>query len=228
MTDQSVTMRAMSESLTEPRWRRLPEERPKQILDAAFAVFAERGLAAARLDDIAKRAGLSKGTIYLYFPNKEELFREVVRSTVIAFIERGEAVVESEREPRKALLAWMEGYWEYLRSATWPAMHRMVMSELRSFPDLAEFYATEVIERAQRLVCGMIERGMEAGIYRRMDPLLAARMLNALFITHANWYHQRIFFKSICDIPDDVMLSQVREFFLHAMRPDDRDDAQHA
>ena len=64
---------------TEPRWRRLPEERPKQILAAALEVFGERGLASARLEDIAKRAGLSKGTIYLYFPNKEELFREMVR-----------------------------------------------------------------------------------------------------------------------------------------------------
>ena len=60
----------MAEAVPEPRWRRLPEERPKQILDAALSVFADRGLADARLDDIAKRAGLSKGTIYLYFPNK--------------------------------------------------------------------------------------------------------------------------------------------------------------
>ncbi|OYV74472.1 MAG: hypothetical protein B7Z72_00065, partial [Gemmatimonadetes bacterium 21-71-4] len=66
----------------EPRWRRLPEERPRQILDAAFATFAEHGLAAARLDDIAKRAGVSKGTIYLYFQSKEELFRAVVLHTV--------------------------------------------------------------------------------------------------------------------------------------------------
>jgi len=65
----------MSEHVAEPRWRRLPEERPKQILDAALAVFAERGLAAARLEDIAKRAGVSKGTIYLYFANKEDLLR---------------------------------------------------------------------------------------------------------------------------------------------------------
>src|SRR6478752_5108877 len=77
----------MSEAVNEPRWRRLPEERPKQILDAALAVFAERGLAAARLEDIAKLAGVSKGTIYLYFANKEELFRGVVRSTVIELID---------------------------------------------------------------------------------------------------------------------------------------------
>src|SRR6478609_4648585 len=81
---------SVSESAVEPRWRRLPEERPKQILDAALEVFSERGLAAARLEDIAKRAGLSKGTIYLYFPNKEELFREVIRHTIIAQIERAE------------------------------------------------------------------------------------------------------------------------------------------
>ena len=218
----------MSESTTEPRWRRLPEERPRQILDAAFTVFAKHGLAAARLDDIARLAGLSKGTIYLYFPNKEELFREVVRSRVITFIEAGEAVVESERDPMQALRRWMENYWAWLRSPVFPAMHRLVTSELQSFPDLAEFYATEVIERAHRLVCSMIARAMDSGALRRMEPLIAARMLSALFITHANWYHQRTFFKSLCHVPDDVMLDQVRDFFLHAMRPDLPGDAQHA
>ncbi len=210
----------MSHSLSEPRWRRLPEERPKQILEAALAVFSERGLAAARLEDIAKRAGLSKGTIYLYFPNKEELFRGVVRGTVIAFIERSEAVLESERDPRQALLAWMDGYWSWLRSPVFPALHRLVNSELNSFPDLAAFYATDVIERAQRLVCGMIERAMDAEILRRMDPLVAARMLSALFLTHGNWYHQRSHFVSIAQVPDHLLLEQIQDFFFHAMRPD--------
>lgn len=218
----------MSEAATEPRWRRLPEERPKQILDAALAVFAERGLAAARLDDIAKLAGLSKGTIYLYFPNKEELFREVVRTTVVAYILRAEAVFESEPDPMQSLLNWMDGYWAWLRSPVFPAMHRLVNSELRNFPDLAEFYATEVIERAQRLVRGILERGMNAGVFRRMDPLVAARMLSSVFITHANWYHQRQCFKSIEMVSDDVMLDQIREFFLHAMRPDPPAASRHA
>jgi AcrR family transcriptional regulator len=210
----------MSEHAAEPRWRRLPEERPRQILDAAFAVFAERGLAAARLEDIARRAGLSKGTIYLYFPNKEELFREVVRSTVIAFIERGEAASETERDPRQALLAWMEGYWAWLRSPVFPAMHRLVNSELHSFPDLAAFYATDVIERAQRLVCDILRRAMDAGVLRRTDPLVAARMISALFITHGNWYHQRRHFASIANVSDELMLEQIRDFFFNAMRPD--------
>ena len=209
----------MSEAATEPRWRRLPGERPKQILDAALAVFAEHGLAAARLEDIAKRAGLSKGTIYLYFPNKEELFREVVRTSIVAYIARAETVSRSEPDPRQSLDAWMDGYWAYLRSPVFPAMHRLIGSELTNFPDLAEFYATEVIERAQRLVCGILERGMDAGIFRRMDPLVGARMLSALFVTHAIWFHQRRCFKNIQNIPADVLLQQVSDFFFNAMSP---------
>ena len=210
----------MSEATTEPRWRRLPEERPKQILDAALAVFAERGLAGARLEDIAKRAGLSKGTIYLYFPNKEELFREVIRNTVIASIERGEERFEALGDPLQALDAWMEGYWAYLRSPVFPAMHRLVNSEFHNFPDIAAFYAKEVIERAHRLVCDMLERAMEEGLLRRMDALVAARMLSALFVTHALWYQQRTSFKSIAHMPSEVIFEQLRDFFLHAMRPD--------
>ena len=209
----------MSEFVTEPRWRRLPEERPKQILDAALAVFAEHGLAAARLDDIAKRAGLSKGTIYLYFPNKEELFREVVRTSVVAYIARAEEVFEAERDPVLALLTWMDGYWNWLRSPVFPAMHRLIGSELNNFPDLADFYATEVIERAQRLVSSILERGMDAGVFRRMEPLVGARMLSALFNTHALWFHQRRCFKNIQNVPADVLLQQIRDFFFSAMSP---------
>ena len=210
----------MSEPTVEPRWRRLPEERPKQILDAALAVFAERGLAAARLEDIAKRAGVSKGTIYLYFANKEELFRGVVRGTVISFIERGEAYFEAEPDPERALVAWMEGHWGWVCSDVFPAMHRLITSELRDFPDLAAFYATEVVGRAQRLVCDILERGMQTGAFRRMDPLVAARMLSALFVTHGTWYHQRDSFKSVANSPRDVLLAQIRDFVFHAMRPD--------
>jgi AcrR family transcriptional regulator len=210
----------MSEAASEPRWRRLPEERPKQILDAALAVFAERGLADARLEDIAKRAGLSKGTIYLYFPNKEELFREVVRTSVIAFIARAEALFEVERDPNQALRGWIKGYWAWLKSPVFPVMHRLVHSELRNFPDLAAFYATEVIERGHRLMNEMLERGMDAGLLRRMDASIASRMLSATLLTHANWYHQRNSFKSITHIPEDVLVAQITDFFFNAMRPD--------
>src|SRR3954466_576520 len=102
---------------TEPRWRRLPEERPRQILAAALEVFGEHGLAAARLDDIARRAGLSKGTIYLYFPNKEELFREVIRQTVVAKIEANEReLAAADRPATDVLREFMHNYWAFIRS----------------------------------------------------------------------------------------------------------------
>jgi AcrR family transcriptional regulator len=217
----------MSEAASEPRWRRLPEERPGQILEAALTVFAERGLSAARLDDIARLAGVSKGTIYLYFPNKEELFREVIRHSVIAYIERAEESFDQTADAIQALHDWMSGYWAWLRSPAFPTMHRLVTSELHSFPDLAAFYTKEVIERAHRLVRGMIERAMDQGRLRRMDPLVAARMLSALFVSHALW-NQPGSLKSIAQAPDELLLDQIRDFFFHAMRPDDSAALPHA
>src|SRR5438045_8534002 len=146
----------MSESTAEPRWRRLPEERPKQILDAALEVFAERGFAAARLEDIAKRAGLSKGTIYLYFPNKEELFREVIRHTIIAQIERAERelAAAAQQSASDTLAQFVRGYWGFLRSPNFAALFRLIHAELSNFPDLARFYGREVVERILRLATG--------------------------------------------------------------------------
>jgi hypothetical protein len=128
----------------------------------------------------------------------------------------------------RALDLWMEGHWNWIRSAAFPAMHRLVNSELRDFPDLAAFYANEVVGRAQRLVREILERGMETGVFRRMDADVASRMLSALFVTHGTWYHQKNSFKSVANIPEGVLLAQIRDFFLHAMRPEDGRSSPHA
>ena len=94
--------------------------------------------------------------------------------------------------------------------------------------DLAAFYANEVVGRAQRLVREILERGMETGVFRRMDANVASRMLSALFVTHGTWYHQKNSFKSIANIPEGVLLAQIRDFFLHAMRPEDGRSSPHA
>src|SRR3982074_956222 len=140
--------------------------------------------------------------------------------TAIARIERGEAPLIEISDPMQALFACMGGCLAMRRLPTFPAIYRLVNSELHSFPDLAAFYVSEVIERAQRLLCEMFERAMARGQLRRMDPLVAARMLSALFITHALWYHQRDYFKSFKNEAScDEMLAQIRDFFLHAVRP---------
>ncbi len=108
-----------------PKWRRCPQDRPEQILNAALQVFGECGLANARLQDIAERAGVSKGTIYLYFPNKEELFREMIRQTAVAAIERAEQTV-THGTPTVQLLTFMRGYWTFVRSPVFSTIYRLV------------------------------------------------------------------------------------------------------
>src|SRR3954466_3750843 len=113
-------------SVAEPRWRRQPEARPGQILEAALVVFAECGVAAARLEDIGRRAGVSKATIYLYFPNKEALFREVIRATVVSQIEGGEREFEAfEGSATDAYKRHMERYWRFIRSPKFAPIFRL-------------------------------------------------------------------------------------------------------
>jgi AcrR family transcriptional regulator len=203
----------------EPRWRRLPEERPRQIVEAALEVFGERGLANARLDDIAHRAGVSKGTIYLYFASKEELFREVIRSTMVANIERGEAIGPrgSAVEHLDAVLA---GWWQFARSPAFERIFRLVMGELHDFPDLAEFYSKEVITRGARLFTGIIERGIASGEFGDIDPRVAARMLMGAVISHAVWCSKPHIFTHVAGQSDAEVIAQIRAFFFSALRPE--------
>ena len=188
-------------------------------MEAALEVFGERGLANARLEDIASRAGVSKGTIYLYFDNKEELFREVIRSTMVANLERGEAV-----SPRTSAVEQLDlvlaGWWEFARTPTFGKIFRLVMGELHDFPDLAQFYSSEVITRGLRLFTGIIERGIARGEFRDMDPRVAARMLLGTVISHAVWCSKAHIFTHVSGLSDAEVLAQIQSFILSALRPD--------
>jgi len=202
-----------------PGRRRRPDERPSQILEAALDVFGEHGLAAARLDDIAKRAGLAKGTIYLYFPNKDELFRAVIRSTLVAELERAESRLTAGT-PEEQLDGFMHGYWQFMCSPTFERVHRLVTSEIPKFPDLARFYGTEVIARGHRLVSGIIHDGIAAGVYRDCDPTATARMIMGMFFIHGLWRTKRLYMPHLAVVSDRVMFDQLSDFLRAALRPD--------
>lgn len=202
------------------RWRRLPEERPGQIIDAAFDVFTDYGLGGARLDEIARRAGVSKGTIYLYFSSKEELFRAVVESKVITVIEAAEADAQrtaSELSAVEDLRRTMVSNWEYLRSDTYLAMHRLVHAELHHFPDLMRYYGDEVIERSLRIKAGIIARGIARGEFVATDPLASARIISAMLITHAVWHARRHLYRSSINASADVVRDTVIDFALRSL-----------
>jgi AcrR family transcriptional regulator len=202
----------------QPRWRRLPEERPAQILDAALDVFAEHGVAAARLEDIARRAGLSKGTIYLYFPNKETLFREVIRSTVVSQIERGERDFErATTTATESLERHMRRHWEFIRSPQFAPIFRLIHAELSQHPDLARFYGEEVVSRGHRLLASIVRRGIEQGEFRDVDPLVAARMLTAPFVMHGIWCQHREAFTWMAQRSDDDVFADLMRYHLSTL-----------
>jgi AcrR family transcriptional regulator len=210
MTIQSTT------AAKPPKWRRRPEHRPQQIIAAALEAFGECGLAKATLDDIAKRAGVSKGTIYLYFPNKEELFREVVRQTAVAAIESGEQAV-TQGTPSEQLYAAMRGYWAFVRSPIFNTLHRLVLGELHQFPDLARFYADEVVARGLKLLSGIIRRGIDAGEFRDVDPMIAARMLVAMTVMNAIWRDEHTGVPLLCHKTDEEVFRELAQFYLHSL-----------
>src|SRR5262252_625037 len=155
---------------SQPRWRRRKDERPAEIIAAALESFAERGFAATRLDDIAARAGVTRGTLYLYFPSKEELFKAVVRQAIVPVIARGEAMLEHSQESSAALLTKiLLMIPTAVAGSPVSAIPKLMISEARNFPDLAQFYLKEVIRRGRRLLTAIIARGVARGEVRPMD-----------------------------------------------------------
>ena len=204
MSDKTATLR-----------RRLPEERPQQILDAALAVFGEHGLQGARLDDIAQAAGVAKGTIYLYFPNKEALFQEMIRSVMLARLDDAAALIAGDTSPTVTALfrRYVAEYFAFLCSERFQTVHPLVVGELKRFPELAEFYSREVIQPTRQLVCGILRRGIESGEFRRHDPEVAARILSSMLISHAMWAHRPVFDK-LAGRSTQQVLDEILEFFL--------------
>ncbi len=157
-------------SAAQPPRRRRKQARPNEIIAAGLSVFAERGYAAARLEDVAARAGIGKGTIYLYFPSKEALFRAAVRVGIVPVFDALDAIAADSTGPAAELLRLIAARMLALIESEFAAIPRLVLSEAANFPEIARFYAEEVGGRGRRLIGGVLLRGMERGEFRRMDP----------------------------------------------------------
>ena len=171
---QSVTRRPRR---AKPRWQRRKEARPEEIVAAALEQFVERGFAATRLEDVARRAGVTKGTLYLYFKNKEALFKAVVRETIVPVIAQGESIAASfTGSARELLERLVREYWRLVYDTALAGIPKLMMAEAGNFPQLARFYYEEVVTRGHRLLGGVIERGHQE---RRVPPGGRARRRQA-------------------------------------------------
>ena len=193
-----------------PRWERRKDARPAELCAAAMELFIEHGFAATRLEDVAARAGVSKGTLYVYFTDKEDLFKAVVRSGVLPALEDGERLVrEFPGSAAELLRLIVRGWWQRLGKTCLSGLPKLMIAEARNFPELARFHNEEVVGRARRMFRAAIERGVASGEFAVQNLDYAVHVLIAPVIMLLVWRH------SIgCCVSDDVDPESYLETYL--------------
>jgi AcrR family transcriptional regulator len=154
--------------MAEPRFRRRKERRPEEITRAALAAFAEKGFAATRVTDVARRAGVSKGLLYLYFKTKEELFKAVVKSFVAPRIDAlRTAIDETELSAEDYLRGPFLEFARQIPKSPARVLVRLMIAEGPKYPDLTAWYWENVVAHGLAALRRLIERGVENGEFRR-------------------------------------------------------------
>ena len=203
-----------------PRWRRRKEARPAELLDAALEVFVERGYTATRLEDIAHRAGVTKGTMYLYYENKEALFKELVRTTALPMVENVEELVRTHSGSSRELVALvLRRRWEALVRSNLGGIAKLMMSEAGNFPELARWYHDEIIARVNAALAGAIRRGIERGEFRAVEPRLTAYVAVAPLLIAAMWMNSFARCTRLPFAPDEY-LDHHLEIFMRGLEPE--------
>ena len=149
---------------------RRKEARPGELLDAALDLFVEKGFAGTRAEEVAARAGVSKGTLFLYFQSKEELFKAVVRENISGRFKQWNDEFETFEGTASEMLAYcMAVWWERVGATRASGITKLMMSEAGNFPEIAAFYQTEVIQPGQALIRRIMQRGIDRGEFRQLD-----------------------------------------------------------
>lgn len=176
----------------EPRQRRSrrKEARPGELLDAALALFVEKGFAATRVEEVAARAGVSKGTLFIYFPSKEELFKAVVRESISGkYTEFGQELETYTGTSADLVRYCMHEWWQEIGMSAASGITKLVMSESGMFPEIAAFYQQEVIGPGHDLLRKVLQRGIDSGEFRPMPIEYAVYSLIAPMIFLLMWKH---------------------------------------
>ena len=161
-----------------PKFRRRAEARPDEVLDAALALFIEKGFAATRVEDIAGRAGLSKGAVYLYFPSKEAILEGLVKRAVLPIANNALGFLENYvGDPRLVIASVMKMVAGRLTDPKLVAIPRLLIREMIHFPEFAQMYRREVLDRVIPAVEKLIQNGIDEGYFRPVDPHLTIRSI---------------------------------------------------
>jgi AcrR family transcriptional regulator len=173
-----------------PRWQRRADARPRELLEAALALFVERGYAATRLDEVARRAGVAKATLYLYYDNKLELFKAVVRNALgPGFDEIARAQAAGSLTAREQLVGLLTAFMKRVAGSPLSGIPKLVIAEAGNFPELARFYHDEVIGRGRALIVNALRQGAASGEFRKVDEEYAWRVVIAPLLLSIIWKH---------------------------------------
>ena len=179
-----------SAAIAHPRTARRKDARPSELLAAALDLFVEKGFAATRAEEVAKHAGVSKGTLFLYFASKEELFKAVVRENISARYPEWNAELESWPGSTPDLLHYsMQTWWAQYGDTKASGISKLIMSEANNFPELVEFYQKEVVEPGRELIGKILQRGVARGEFRPLDVKYGVLTVLAPMLYLVMWKH---------------------------------------
>lgn len=180
--------------------RRRKEARPGEIVAAALETFVEKGFAATRLDDVAARAGVSKGTVYLYFESKEALFKAAIEAAMTPAVEAAEALANDGARPAADLLRdFVAGWWSMVGNTAAGGLPKLLVAESGNFPEIAHWFHESIIRRAQKAMARIIEVGIARGEFRAADADVSARVFFAPMFSYVLW--SRSFDPAACGLP---------------------------
>lgn len=169
---------------------RRKDARPGELLSAAMDLFVEKGFAATRAEEVATRAGVSKGTLFLYFSSKEELFKAVVRENISGRFAQWSAEMDSFSGSSAELLrCCMLAWWDRVGSTKAAGISKLMMSEAGNFPELADFYRNEVVKPGNALIRRVLQRGMDSGEFRPVDLEYGVYLVLAPMMFLTTWRH---------------------------------------
>jgi AcrR family transcriptional regulator len=172
------------------RRTRRKEARPGELLAAALDLFVEKGYAATRVEEVAQRAGVSKGTLFLYFPSKQELFKAVVRENISGrFAEWSDELDRFEGSAQDMLRECLFQWWVRIGSTQASGIPKLIMSEAQNFPELASFYQHEVMQPGNALIERILKRGVARGEFRPMNLTYGVYLVLAPMLFLTLWKH---------------------------------------
>lgn len=187
----SPSSQSTSDTTDNPAKRsRRKDARPGELLASALDLFVEKGFAATRVEEIALHAGVSKGTLFLYFQSKEDLFKAVVRENISGrFAEWDEEIKHFKGPTSEMLRQCLFGWWDRIGSTKAAGISKLMMSEAQNFPELADFYQREVIQPGSALIERILQRGIARGEFRPMDVPCGVFLVLAPLLFLAMWKH---------------------------------------